>query len=108
MDLKKEREKITEQLQRNRLDIMKHEQNLEGLRNGALFLEGQLTLIDNLIAADEKDKAEKSPKKSKKESKDENVSADLQSAPVSTPSGQSSGKRDDSGPAARNNRKSGN
>ena len=69
MDLKAELINIQNLLKRNKADIIKHEQALDGLRNGNMYLQGQLGLIERLILAQEE--------LFKKEAKDENVSPNL-------------------------------
>lgn len=97
MDLKAEREKILEQLQRNKVDTIKNEQMLSGLRNGAVYLRGQLELVERLISEE-----------SKKDAKNEDVSPDLQSPTVPAPVRQHKGAERNTGSATGDNSKSGN
>ena len=49
MDLNSEKQKILEQIQRNKMDKVKYEQQLDGIERGIVYLQGQLALIDRLI-----------------------------------------------------------
>lgn len=98
MDLRIEKAKIAELIQRNRVGIIKNEQELEGLKNGSVFLQGQMALIEKLIAT--QDVEEKA--------KNENISANLPTSALPPAPTASVRPEPSSAPAPSDNSPSGN
>jgi hypothetical protein len=74
MDLKDRRAKKLAELQRNRADIIKHEQMLDALNNGAIHLKAQIMLLDEMLKEQEAE-----------EKANEKVPSNVQSPPVASP-----------------------
>lgn len=49
MDLAALKLDIQKQVQQNKIDVLKHQQAIEGLQKGATYLRGQLDLIEHLM-----------------------------------------------------------
>jgi len=49
MDLKKQKEDLLKVIQQNKMDQIQHQQHLDNLGRGAIYLQGQLDLLESML-----------------------------------------------------------
>jgi hypothetical protein len=49
MDLKKQKEDLLKVIQQNKMDQIQHQQHLDNLGRGSIYLQGQLDLLESML-----------------------------------------------------------